>query len=198
MVTPGVRAVRRRPYDFDQRQPARAVGRWRIRAGRPAVHRARQPRHHCQRAAWRGATSDVMACMRTAVQRRCVPLDQRRSRRNDERPRALGPEGSAAPLPGYVGDAVVLDRDLNIKHVVLTRPRAEGKASVMGQRRRENQIARFSGVFAFDRFARGGFGAFGAEATGAPHRRVWRKILRAGVRPSRFDVCGVPAHAPNR
>ncbi|MEI2997809.1 MAG: hypothetical protein V8T51_00795 [Senegalimassilia faecalis] len=34
----------------DQRQPARLrFGRWRIRAGRSAVHRARQPRHHCQR-----------------------------------------------------------------------------------------------------------------------------------------------------
>ena len=31
-------------------QPARLrFGRWRIRAGRPAVLRARQPRHHCQR-----------------------------------------------------------------------------------------------------------------------------------------------------
>lgn len=67
-----------------------------------------------------GSVSDVMACMRTAVQRMSIPLISAVKAASVNPARALGLEGERGAIaPGYVGDAVVLDRDLNIKHVVL-------------------------------------------------------------------------------
>ena len=87
-----------------------------------------------------GSVSDVMACMRTAVQRMSIPLISAVKAASVNPARALGLEGERGAIaPGYVGDAVVLDRDLNIKHVVL-RGRVlkyrRGGAGVPGARRR--------------------------------------------------------------
>ena len=67
-----------------------------------------------------GSVSDVMACMRTAVRTMGIPLTSAVKAATVNPARALGLEGKLGAIaPGYQADAVVLDRDLNIKHVVL-------------------------------------------------------------------------------
>ena len=73
-----------------------------------------------------GSVSDVMACMRTAVRTMGIPLTSAVKAATVNPARALGLDGKLGVIaPGYQADAVVLDRDLNIKHVVL-----RGKAIV--------------------------------------------------------------------
>ena len=73
-----------------------------------------------------GSVSDVMACMRTAVRTMGIPLTSAVKAATVNPARALGLDGKLGAIaPGYQADAVVLDRDLNIKHVVL-----RGKAIV--------------------------------------------------------------------
>lgn len=67
-----------------------------------------------------GSVSDVMACMRTAVRTMGIPLTSAVKAATVNPARALGLDGKLGAIaPGYQADAVVLDRDLNIKHVVL-------------------------------------------------------------------------------
>ena len=67
-----------------------------------------------------GSVSDVMACMRTAVRTMGIPLTSAVKAATVNPARALGLEGKLGAIaPGYQADAVVLDRDLNIKYVVL-------------------------------------------------------------------------------
>ena len=67
-----------------------------------------------------GSVSDVMACMRTAVRTMGIPLTSAVKAATVNPARALGLDGKLGTIaPGYQADAVVLDRDLNIKHVVL-------------------------------------------------------------------------------
>ena len=67
-----------------------------------------------------GSVSDVMACMRTAVRTMGIPLTSAVKATTVNPARALGLDGKLGAIaPGYQADAVVLDRDLNIKHVVL-------------------------------------------------------------------------------
>ena len=67
-----------------------------------------------------GSVSDVMACMRTAVRSMGIPLTSAVKAATVNPARALGLDGKLGAIaPGYQADAVVLDRDLNIKHVVL-------------------------------------------------------------------------------
>lgn len=67
-----------------------------------------------------GSVSDVMACMRTAVRAMGIPLTSAVKAATVNPARALGLDGKLGAIaPGYQADAVVLDRDLNIKHVVL-------------------------------------------------------------------------------
>ena len=67
-----------------------------------------------------GSISDVMACMRTAVRSMGIPLTSAVKAATVNPARALGLDGKLGAIaPGYQADAVVLDRDLNIKHVVL-------------------------------------------------------------------------------
>ena len=67
-----------------------------------------------------GSVSDVMACMRTAVRSMGIPLTSAVKAATVNPARALGLDGKLGVIaPGYQADAVVLDRDLNIKHVVL-------------------------------------------------------------------------------
>ena len=67
-----------------------------------------------------GSVSDVMACMRTAVRTMGIPLTSAVKAATVNPARALGLDGRLGAIaPGYQADAVVLDRDLNIKHVVL-------------------------------------------------------------------------------
>ena len=67
-----------------------------------------------------GSVSDVMACMRTAVRTMGIPLTSAVKAATVNPARALGLDDKLGAIaPGYQADAVVLDRDLNIKHVVL-------------------------------------------------------------------------------
>ena len=67
-----------------------------------------------------GSVSDVMACMRTAVRTMGIPLTSAVKAATVNPARALGLDGKLGAIaPGYQADAVVLDRDLSIKHVVL-------------------------------------------------------------------------------
>lgn len=67
-----------------------------------------------------GSVSDVMACMRTAVRTMGIPLTSAVKAATVNPARALGLDGKLGAIaPGYQADAVVIDRDLNIKHVVL-------------------------------------------------------------------------------
>ena len=67
-----------------------------------------------------GSVSDVMACMRTAVRTMGIPLTSAVKAATVNPARALGLDGKLGAIaPGYQADAVVFDRDLNIKHVVL-------------------------------------------------------------------------------
>lgn len=67
-----------------------------------------------------GSVSDVMACMRTAVTKMGIPLTSAVKAASVNPARALGlADQLGAIAPGYVADAVVLDRELNIKHVVM-------------------------------------------------------------------------------
>ena len=67
-----------------------------------------------------GSVSDVMACMRTAVRTMGIPLTSAVKAATVNPARALGLDGKLGAIaPGYQADAVVLDRDLNIKYVVL-------------------------------------------------------------------------------
>lgn len=67
-----------------------------------------------------GSVSDLMACMRTAVRTMGIPLTSAVKAATVNPARALGLDGKLGAIaPGYQADAVVLDRDLNIKHVVL-------------------------------------------------------------------------------
>ena len=67
-----------------------------------------------------GSVSDVMTCMRTAVRTMGIPLTSAVKAATVNPARALGLDGKLGAIaPGYQADAVVLDRDLNIKHVVL-------------------------------------------------------------------------------
>ncbi len=67
-----------------------------------------------------GSVSDVMACLRTAVLTMGIPLTSAVKAASVNPARALGLASERGAIaPGYVADAVVLDRELNIKHVVL-------------------------------------------------------------------------------
>lgn len=67
-----------------------------------------------------GSVSDVMACMRTAVQKMGIPLTSAVKAATANPARALGIAREVGVIaPGYRADVVVLDRDLNIKQVVL-------------------------------------------------------------------------------
>ena len=67
-----------------------------------------------------GSVSDVMACLRTAVLSMGIPLTSAVKAASVNPARALGLASERGAIaPGYVADAVVLDRELNIKHVVL-------------------------------------------------------------------------------
>lgn len=67
-----------------------------------------------------GSVSDVMACLRTAVLSMGIPLTSAVKAASVNPARALGLASERGAIaPGYMADAVVLDRELNIKHVVL-------------------------------------------------------------------------------
>ena len=67
-----------------------------------------------------GSVSDVMACLRTAVLTMGIPLTSAVKAASVNPARALGLASERGAIaPGYMADAVVLDRELNIKHVVL-------------------------------------------------------------------------------
>lgn len=66
-----------------------------------------------------GSVSDVMACLRTAVQQMEIPLEWAVRAATENPARALGLEGRGAIKPGYVADAVVLDENLALQQVVL-------------------------------------------------------------------------------
>lgn len=66
-----------------------------------------------------GSVSDVMACMRTAVQQMGIPLTDAVRAATANPARVLGLSDRGAIKPGYVADAVVLDEGLNIRHIIL-------------------------------------------------------------------------------
>lgn len=67
-----------------------------------------------------GSVSNVMACLRTAVTKMGVPLASAVRAATMTPARALGIDGERGSIEaGKVADAVVLDEDLNVKHVVL-------------------------------------------------------------------------------
>lgn len=66
-----------------------------------------------------GSVSDVMACLRTAVQQMNIPLTSAVKAASTNPARALGLTDRGTLAPGAIADAVVLDADLNPVHVVL-------------------------------------------------------------------------------
>lgn len=67
-----------------------------------------------------GSATDLMACVRVAVRDMGVPLDVAVRAASANPARALGIEGERGGIEtGKVADAVVLDEDLNVKHVIV-------------------------------------------------------------------------------
>lgn len=67
-----------------------------------------------------GSATDLMACVRVAVRDMGVPLDVAVRAASANPARALGIEGERGGIDiGKVADAVVLDEDLNVKHVIV-------------------------------------------------------------------------------
>ncbi len=67
-----------------------------------------------------GSVSDVFACMKTAVTQMGIPLEQAVAAATINPARALGiADSRGAIAAGYVADALILDRDLTLKQVIL-------------------------------------------------------------------------------
>ena len=67
-----------------------------------------------------GSVSSVMACLRTAVTKMGIPLADAVRAATMTPAKALGIEDERGSIaPGKIADAVVLDGDLRVKHVVL-------------------------------------------------------------------------------
>ena len=67
-----------------------------------------------------GSVSSVMACLRTAVTKMGIPLADAVRAATMTPAKALGIEAERGSIaPGKVADAVVLDEDLQVKHVIL-------------------------------------------------------------------------------
>lgn len=67
-----------------------------------------------------GSVTDLMGCLKTAATQMDIPLADAVRAASTNPARALGLEGQRGTLdPGAVADAVVLDGDLNVVHVVL-------------------------------------------------------------------------------
>lgn len=67
-----------------------------------------------------GSVSDLMSCVRTAVRDMGIPLASAVKAATVNPARALGIDGERGSIEsGKVADAVILDADLNIKHVIV-------------------------------------------------------------------------------
>ncbi len=67
-----------------------------------------------------GSVSNVMACLRTAVRQMGIPLTSAVKAASVNPAHALGLEGERGAIaPGYIADAVVLTRELEVSKVVL-------------------------------------------------------------------------------
>ena len=67
-----------------------------------------------------GSATDLMACVRVAVRDMGIPLDVAVRAASANPARALGLDGERGSIEvGKIADAVVLDEDLNVKHVIV-------------------------------------------------------------------------------
>lgn len=66
-----------------------------------------------------GSATDLMACVRVAVRDMGIPLADAVRAASANPARALGLHDRGAIAPGYVADAVVLDRELHVRAVIL-------------------------------------------------------------------------------
>ena len=67
-----------------------------------------------------GSATDLMACVRVAVRDMGIPLDAAVRAASANPARALGLEGERGSIEvGKIADAVVLDENLRVRHVIL-------------------------------------------------------------------------------
>lgn len=67
-----------------------------------------------------GGVTDLAACLRVAVREAGVPLESAVRMAAENPARALGIDGECGSLaPGKAADIVVLDEDLQVKHVIV-------------------------------------------------------------------------------
>ncbi|HIW75013.1 MULTISPECIES: N-acetylglucosamine-6-phosphate deacetylase [Gordonibacter] len=66
-----------------------------------------------------GSATDLMSCVRIAVQDMGVPLPSAIKAASTNPARALGLRDRGSLAPGHIADAVVLDENLEIRHIIL-------------------------------------------------------------------------------
>ncbi|MEG0459906.1 N-acetylglucosamine-6-phosphate deacetylase [Gordonibacter sp.] len=67
-----------------------------------------------------GSVTDLASCLKWAVAEAGIPLASAVKAATENPARAIGIADEAGSLaPGYLADAVILDQDLNVKHVIL-------------------------------------------------------------------------------